>query len=242
MAYLTPLLELQDLDLSGDRLVERRRTLPERDALIALEAAADPLAASHAALCAHRSVLEEAARDLEREVAALAARADEVETTLYSGTVRQSKELTHLQLELQSFRDRRTDLEARALALLEEIEQVEAEIGRNLAAQERRALEVERCTQTLRAAEEAIDSELAGLADARASKTDGIPAAIVTAYEKLRRQARLAGRVVARIERGGCSGCHMRLPVLEHNRMQAEREDALLICIHCNRILVREVR
>jgi predicted nucleic acid-binding Zn-ribbon protein len=240
LAILTPLIELQDLDLSGDRLAERRRTLPEREELLALEAAEGPLAAAHATLCEQRAALERAEHDLEHEVEDLVAHSKEVETTLYSGTVRQSKELTNLQIELQSFHNRQAAAETRELSLLEEIEQVESEIALNRAAQERRALEAQRCTRALLAAERAIDAELAGLAEARASKTEALPPAIVAAYEKLRSRERLAGRVVARLESGGCSGCHMRLPVLDHSRMQAEPEEALLHCVHCGRILVRE--
>ncbi|MEZ4331204.1 MAG: C4-type zinc ribbon domain-containing protein [Myxococcota bacterium] len=241
MAVLTSLLELQDLDLASDGLVERRRTLPERAALLELEAAAGPLAEAHAKLCTERSTLERGERDLEHEVEALVARTKEVETTLYSGTVRASKELANLQLEIESFRHRQADVEGRELALLEEIEQVEGEIAGNLAAQERRARDIERCTRALLAAERSIDTELAELAAARASKREALPAAIVSAYEKLRgRATRLAGRVVARLESGGCSGCHLRLPVLDHHRMQAEPADALLTCAHCGRILVRD--
>lgn len=239
MAGLTPLLELQDLDLAGDRLAERRRTLPERAALAALEAAGVPLAQSHAALCERMAELKRAEHALEHEVEGLVARAKEVETTLYSGTVRHSKELTALQVELQSHRDRQAGIETKELALLEEIDQVESELARNRADDERRIREAMACTDLLRVAERAIDAELDGLAAARRMQFEGLPRATLATYEKLRLRAPLGGRAVARLESGGCSGCHMRLPVLEHSRMQAQPADALLSCSHCSRILVR---
>ena len=93
--------------------------------------------------------------------------------------------------------------------------------------------------QSLTAAEQAIDAERARLEEERRGKAGDVPSEILVTYEKLRTRERLVGRAAAPIVEGGCEGCHMKLPVLEYNRMKSKPEDALLLCIHCGRILVR---
>ena len=241
MALLTPLLALQDLDLSNDRLAAKRRTLPERDGLLRAQAATQPLDDAHGALLAKRTLLTRAEHVLASEVAAMAARAKEVEITLYSGTVRSSKELSALQTEMQSLRERQVGLETRELALLEEIDQTENDIAENRAQRGGADADATKWADALAAAERVIDLDLDGLGEARRTDATGIPAAILVAYEKLRKRERLVGRAVAQIVDGGCSGCRMRLPVHEFNLMLAQPEDALLLCVHCGRILVRPV-
>jgi len=238
---LTPLLALQDLDLSSDRLAMKRRTLPERERLLFAEAQMQPLDAAHAALLAKRNELARAEHALGSEVAAMAARAKEVETTLYSGTVRSSKELSALQAEMQTLRERQVGLETRELSLLEEIDRAEQDMAGNRALREASDAEARKWADALAAAERVIDLDLDGLGEARRTDAAGVPAAILVAYEKLRKRERLVGRAVAQIVDGGCSGCRMRLPVHEHSLMQAQPEDALLLCVHCGRILVRSV-
>lgn len=238
---MTPLLELQDHDLASDRLAARRRSLPEREALRQAEARAIPLDDAHAALVAQRSKLSRAEHTLGDEVAAMAARAKDVETTLYSGTVRASKELSALQVEMDALRRHQSELETRELQLLESIDQTETEISRNRAEREHLDAEAAKWANELAGAERIIDTELQALREARSRDVAGIPAPILVVYEKLRTRERLVGRAAAQIVDGGCSGCHMRLPVHEHNLMQARPDDALLLCVHCGRILVRSV-
>lgn len=239
LSRLTPLLEVQDLDLSNDRLATLRAALPERERLREAEAAVAALEAAHADLVEQRRTSTRAEHALAGEVASMAAHAKEVETTLYSGTVRHSKELSALQAEMQTLRLRQGEIETREMGLLESIEGTEARIVLNRAELDRRRAEIVEARIALARAEQSIDAEVAGLEAQRRERTSGLPEAILAAYEKFRTRARLAGRAVARIVDGGCTGCHMRLPVHEHNLMQARPDDALLVCVHCGRILVR---
>lgn len=239
MSRLTPLLEVQELDLSSDRLVARREVLPERERIRGIEAVLGSIEAAHAALLEERRSVSLAEHALAVEVESMAARAKDVETTLYSGTVRGSKELSGLQTEMQMFRARQAEIEARELGLLESIDRIEAEMARNRAERQRCTVELDGAREALAAAERAIDDEVAGLRSQRGERVVDLPEPILAAYEKIRTRARLAGRAAARLVDGGCSGCHMRLPVHEHNLLQARPEDDLLVCVHCGRILVR---
>lgn len=239
MSLLSPLLEIQAFDLAGDRLAREWAALPEREALRLSEVAIGGLDEIHGKLLAQRSQLAQTEHGLGADVAAVAARAKGVETTLYSGTVRIPKELSALQAEIRGFKAQQSDLEGRELALLEEIDRAETEIAENRSARDRITAEMKALEQSLAAAEQAIDAERAKLGLARSGLAAGMPSEILVAYERLRTRERLVGRAAAAIVEGGCEGCHMKLPVLEYNRMKSKPEDALLLCVHCGRILVR---
>lgn len=239
MSLLAPLLDLQNLDLARDRLVVERAALPERAAILASRAAAEQLDVDHGALAEQNRALSASEHDLGDEVAAVAARAKDVETTLYSGTVRASKELTALQEEIRLHGVRQSELESRELELLEEIDRVDRAMAENRAAHTRTSDELTRLAEALTLAERAIDAELAKLDGARQGLLGSIPAEIVVTYERLRTRERLVGRAATALVEGGCGGCRMKLPVLEYNRMKLKPEDALLLCVHCGRILVR---
>jgi predicted nucleic acid-binding Zn-ribbon protein len=239
VTLLTPLLELQAFDLQSDRLGAERAALPEREALRVAGVAADTLEGSHALLVEKRRALADAEHGLGADVAAVAARAKAVEQTLYSGSVRIPKELTALQTEIRLFRVQQSEIEGRELGILEEIERAEAEIAENRARRAEIATEMKTLASALAAAEGAIDAERAKLDGQRAGLLEAIPSEVRVAYERLRGRERLGGRAAAAIVAGGCEGCHMKLPVLEYNRMKSKPEDALLLCIHCGRILVR---
>ncbi len=239
MTLLLPLLDIQTFDLASDRLGRERTSLPEREALRLSKDAVDRLDETHATLLEQRSLLARSEHGLGSDVASVAARAKTVEKTLYSGTVRIPKELSALQAEIRGFRVQQSELEGRELALLEEIDQAETEIAKNRSAHERIAAEMKALEQSLTAAEQAIDAERARLDEERRGKVESVPSEILVTYEKLRTRERLVGRAAAAIVEGGCEGCHMKLPVLEYNRMKSKPEDALLLCIHCGRILVR---
>jgi predicted nucleic acid-binding Zn-ribbon protein len=236
---LSPLLEIQAFDLAGDRLALQRSALPERAALALCRTQLDDLAGAHALLLEKRSALSDSEHTLAADVAAVATRAKDAETTLYSGTVRASKELSALQEEVRLFRVRQSELETQEMQLLEEIEQTDAAIAENRATCDRISEEMKALAVSLAAAEQAIDAEREKIDGARGGMVAGIPTEIFAIYDKLRARERLNGRAAVAIADGGCGGCHMKLPVLEYNRMKQKPDDALLLCVHCGRILVR---
>lgn len=239
MSKISQLLEVQGLDLAGDQLRKRRNTLPEHDALRESQARAVSVDAAHATLLEHREALARSERDQAGEVEAMAARAQEVEDTLYSGTVKVAKELATIQEEGRLLRVRQSTLEESQMELLEEIDQLDGEIADNRAKRQATETECEETQQIILRLEGEIDAELGKIADQRPGVTDGIPTPVLAEYDRLRTKERLAGRAAASMTDGGCGGCRMRLPVIEYNRMKAEPEDALIACTHCGRVLVR---
>ena len=239
MPPLSPLLDLQALDLENDRLIEQLRTLPERTELERAGQRASSLDRAHAALVERREGLSTAEDALGGEVAAVAGKAKEVEDVLYSGSVKVPKELEALQEEIRLIRARQSGLEEEELVLLEEIEQTDGEVEANRAEKAEQSDLCAALEATIREAEGQIDSQQQALSGKRAEVAAGVPAPILAAYERLRENERLAGRAAARLADGCCGGCHVKLPVLEYNRMKAEPPDALVCCVHCGRVLVR---
>ncbi len=239
MSKLSQLLEAQELDLAGDRLAERRRSLSELESLRLSLARAGELDEAHRQLGVRREELGRAEHSLDEEVATIARKAKEVEDTLYGGTVRSSKELTGLQTELRQLREKQSGLEEREMALLEQIEQVGRDTEANRLARTQCDRDTRDISNALRTVESEIDGELEQLAAQRREKVGDLPEAIVAEYERLRGKEKMTGRAAALLVDGGCGGCRVKLPVLEYNRMKAKPEDTLLTCPRCARVLVR---
>jgi predicted nucleic acid-binding Zn-ribbon protein len=233
------LLEVQELDLACDGLVLRRKTLPEREALTQSHSRAASLDAAHTGLSERREGLNREEHTLSGEVAGVAAKAKEVEDTLYSGSVTAPKELETLQEEIRLLRERQSGLEEREMELLEEIDGTESLIADNRSERARTASETDDLGAAIGKAEGEIDAEVAKLTEQRGATSQQVPAATLAEYHRLRAKDRMAGRAAASLAQGSCGGCRMKLPVLEYNRMKAEPEDKLLSCTHCGRILVR---
>lgn len=239
MSTTSRLLEVQALDLSSDQLIERRRTLPERDALLASLAHAAALDASHTALLEQRKVLHDAEHEVGVEVTDVASKAKEVENTLYSGSVKAAKELEALQEELRLLRGRQSGFEEREMQLLEEIDGVEGQMVENRAARQAAESDATDIRAAIGRAEGEIDAELADLALQCEAKRVGISAVILTEYDRLRTKDRLGGRAAAALTEGTCGVCRVRLPVVLYNRIRHEADDVLACCPRCLRVLVR---
>ncbi len=231
------LLELQRLDGEADALHAKRSGLPERLALAECCAELAALGEGRESTLTERVALGREEHRLEGEVAALAARATEVEHDLYSGRTTSSKELSGLQAEFQDLQRRQAALEAEELAVMERDEAAEAALQEIEARQAARETAEAELRAAIASAEAAIDAELAKLTEARDGVAKELPTPWLGAYEKLRGMPRLAGRVVARVEGDGCGGCRATLPI-SHVRRVREAAGEVVQCQRCSRILL----
>lgn len=232
------LLVVQRHDTAIDQLRHRRAGLAERSALASLEAEIAGVAARAAVVQDQRDELARREKALEDEIAVIEAKVADLDRRLYSGTVANPRELQAIQADIDSLKRRASELEDRAIALLEEREPFDAE----LADLEARRAELESRAEELRArlaaAEAAIDAELAAETAARAEAAAAVGPALLARYEELR--TRLGGIGAARLEPGGrCSGCNLQLPAVEVARIKREPPEAVVSCDRCGRILVR---
>ena len=239
MVGIEPVFALQDLDLETDRLRKRLEDLQEVRELERCRVAVAELEANLASIRERQQELAEAERALFTEVEIVAAKARDVEGTLYSGKVKVPKELEALQTDLEMLRRRQRELEDNELEQLEAIEGIEGELADCETRRSDNLARAEGLEEEVLRERAEIHAELERIKSAREEAALRLPDAVLAVYDRLRGDRRLAGRVVTRLAEGVCGGCRIRLPILEYNRIRSEPPDAPVSCPGCGRLLVR---
>jgi len=167
----------------------------------------------------------------EWEIDDLVAKLAIAEDKLYSGEIRNPKELTNLQHEVDGMRAKRNQLEDKALAIMEQVELATASVASE--SSELKTLEVEWRSQQqqLSTEMEQLKTTLSEFNHKRQLQLAKIDPQAVEVYNELKKQKRTA---VAKVEQGICRGCRISLPTTE---LQRARSDSLVRCSSCGRIL-----
>jgi predicted nucleic acid-binding Zn-ribbon protein len=240
MSSLEQLLLVQEHDSAADHLRHRRATLPEREVLSRAEGEVATLEPQLSDARARRDDVGREVKRLDDESAAVTARANEVEKTMYSGSISSPRELQAMQADVEQLTRHRRTLEDRELSLMERQEAIEAEVGEL----EKRVGELQAQADTARAAlvdqEAVIDNELATEGEARGVAAGSVPSELLALYEQCRARSRGIG--AARLVGNTCQGCRLTIPATEVDRIRrasAEGSDgAVFHCDNCGAILV----
>ena len=112
MTSLEQLLVVQDHDTTLDQLRHRRATLPEREVVARADAALRELEGPITETRGRRHAVARDVKRLEDEAGAAAAKAKEVDTAMYSGTITSAKELQAMQADLEQIQRHQRALEA----------------------------------------------------------------------------------------------------------------------------------
>ena len=227
------LLQLQTLDLERDAQYRRLKlviaSLAEPETL--RTAAAEITAAQAAVTRTHTRK-----QDLELEAQTLAAKIASVDERLYSGRVKNPKELSDLQNEVASLRRRRVTLDdtlLEAMLALEEAERAEQQARSKLAAL-RTQWQADQATLTDERGQ--LETSIAALSEQRNQRMAAIAPDHLEPYQKLRRAH--TGLAVARAEDGSCSTCGVEIS--DRLLTRARLSEGLSFCGNCERILVIE--
>lgn len=225
--------QLQALDLERDarrrRLKQVLAALAEPEALRIAESAVISAQAQVAHARAHRQDLELETKTLEDKVAS-------VEERLYSGQVKNPKELADLQNDAASLRRRRVTLDdvlLEAMVALEEAERAERQKEDEREALVRRWQLDQR---TLTDERRQLEADIAALTEQRDQMAATISPSHLEPYQKLRRE--YAGLAMARIEDEGCTACGVQIS--DRQLARARLSEELSFCSNCERILVIE--
>jgi predicted nucleic acid-binding Zn-ribbon protein len=235
---LTALLDVQARDTEADQLRHRRATLPERATLADAESGIARVDAELAGLRPKRDETARHQQRLEDEIASLDAKVADIEKKLYSGTVSAPRELQALQDDIDSLKRHKSALEDEELEMMEEREPLDADVSRLDGERSRFEADAGTARTALAEAEAVVDVELERVAGERAKVVDGVPAALLQQYERLREK--LGGVGVSRLVGNSCTGCHLTLPAQEVARMRREPPGRVETCEQCGRILVVE--
>ncbi len=167
----------------------------------------------------------------EWEIEDLVSKLTTAEGKLYSGRIKDPKELTNLQHEVDGLRVRRAQLEDKALAIMDRVELSTTSV--DTLSNELKTLEAEWHSQQqqLSTNMEQLKTTLSDLKHKRQLLSVKIDPQAIELYQELKKQRRQA---VAKVEQGICRGCRISLPTTE---LQRARGDSLVQCGSCGRIL-----
>ncbi len=228
MTVAKQLYRLQEVDLeieSGERALEEVKSqLGESQAVIKTQKQLE----------LEQKRLEELSRrqrSAEWEIDDISTKLAAAEEQLFSGRVRNPKELTNLQHEVETFKTRRDRLEEKALEIIDQVEQSEASVAKIKSELEKLAAEWQRQQKQLSDEMERLKATLADLKDKRQRLAGEVDPPAFEFYQDLRKGK---GVAVARVEQGICRGCRISLPTTD---LQQARSGKLVQCSSCGRIL-----
>jgi len=231
------LLDLQALDSTLDRLVHRRRTLPELEQVEQLEARETQLRDDAVLIETEDSDLGREQSKLEGDIDVVRSRMQKDQQRLDAGQVSSPRELENLQSEIESLRRRQSELEDVELEIMEKRELVQTRLQELRDEREQALGTLEQTTQRRDAAFAEIDADVDKTTQQRTELAGGLPDDLLALYEKIR--ASSGGVGAAALHRGRCEGCHLQLNTTDLNRLREAPEDDVLRCEECRRILVR---
>ncbi|MCL4803532.1 MAG: hypothetical protein KJ046_04480 [Anaerolineae bacterium] len=195
-----------------------------------------------AALVAAREKAQAAGEDLRQwqarhkaltgEIAAVTDKAKRSEERLYSGTVKNPKELTDLQHEIDALGRRRAALEDDALLMMMEIDERKGVKAAADTEVERLASEFTNASAALRQEQQTLALSLNTLLEKRAKQVPLAQPALLKSYDDLARQKN--GLAVAGLRNNKCLGCQL---TLSASVIRAADEGRLIHCENCGRFL-----
>lgn len=230
MMRTADLWRLQEIDSALDA---RRATIEDAQSRVG---ASDEVAAVRAELeekIAACRAAEAAQKDLELQADDIRSKIGPAEQKLYSGSIKNPKELADLQHDIEQHKRQLSsieDLDIEALSAVESAENARKETQSRLDAMERAWREEQ---EELNARIAQLTQEIAGYDAERRDQAADIEPDILRTYEHVRRAHQ--GRGVARLDRNLCLGCRISLPTSTVNKARAG--NALVQCPNCERIL-----
>jgi predicted nucleic acid-binding Zn-ribbon protein len=224
------LYELQEVDLEiqhkAEVLTQVKSQLGRDDELVAARSILDTAKKQIADLEHQQKTEDWELDDLRSKIAA-------VEKKLYGGSMKNPRELSGFQQELEILKAQRGEREDKLLAIMMDVETAQQDVSRKTS--EFAAIEKDwnENQQKLSNQQTELEAELAKLGQKReiiAGQTDSVSLRL---YEEMRRARQ--GQAVAKVMQGRCQGCRISLPMSDQQRARMGHE--LVQCSNCGRIL-----
>lgn len=153
------------------------------------------------------------------------------EEKLYGGSIKNPKELTSLQHEVEGMKARRDQLESKVLEIMSQVELAESSLASKSSELERLEAEWRSQQQQLSGEMERLKSIVSELGHRWGLLAANIDPKTVEFYGGLKERK---GTAVVKVEQGICRGCRISLPTTE---LQQVRSGSLVQCSSCGRIL-----
>jgi len=173
-------------------------------------------------------------RDRELALRSLDRKSKSSEQRLYGGRIRNPKELSDLQDELESLGRRKSAIEDELLEAMLQVDECQAETVKAAEGLSRIEAEWSSAQAALRAEKEGQERRLAELAATHEDQIRATAPADVSSYEHLRK--RKGGLAVTVLKGHECQGCMTTVSAARVR--EARSRDTLAYCGNCGRILV----
>jgi predicted nucleic acid-binding Zn-ribbon protein len=228
MAITRQLYQLQELDTLIEQeeasLAMKTAQLGKRDVLDDLQ---DKLTTTQQ----HLKELNKKRHDAEWEVDDLLSKITTAESQLYGGKITNPKELSSLQHEVNTMKERNDQLETNALEAIDQVENAEREVA--ALTDNYRKLEGEWLLQQKQLTEDIakLKASLTDLNRQRGQLAAQIDESTINLYERIRQEKKQA---VAKVEQGICRACRISLSA---SVLQKARSGQPVQCGTCGRIL-----
>ena len=226
---LSPLIELQKLDLRIMEITDQRRRIPER--LHAVEA---PLREAKHTLQETTAAVEACVKERrahEKDVEAQDAHTDKMRARL--SELKTNKEYQAHLFELQMANKKKSEIEDKVLACMEKIEQLQqtAKEAQDKVRVAEQAFTKEK--QVLDELDGRLSAELAELESQQRDRSAKVEPGLLARYTKLK--ASRKEQPLAAIKGGMCAGCRLQIP--PQLIAEVKRSQDLHTCPYCHRML-----
>ena len=230
MVQAKGLVEFQEID---SHIESNKKRLAEVDSQLQ---ETEELRAGRAELQRQRQKtheLQSRQHSTEMDVDQMQARISELDARVMGNQVVNPRDLPIIEKELGNLRQRQSALEDEVLALMEQVEKIQASLGR----QEKVVAELtagwEESQAHLLDEKGRIEAELPQWEERRQQFAASLDEPSRRLYERVK--AKKGGQALARIEGGLCMGCRITLPSTLIQRARAGKE--VVYCSSCGRIL-----
>ena len=183
---------------------------------------------------AELTVIRAEQKTTEYGISDITAKINAANESLYSGRVKNPKELQNLQHDIASLQAQRSPLEERGLSLMEKAEAAEARIKQTSEGLGQVENQWVTRQEHLAAEIEAVKRKLDSLKQKHAESIALVPPSDLALYSQLKRTR---GWGVARMEQGTCGRCRLNLSTAE---VQRARAGQMVSCSSCGRLLYFE--
>lgn len=230
MNRIADLWKLQEIDSALD---SRRASLEDAESRLGSSEDVEAARATLDERMAAKRAAESAQKDVEIQADDLKLKIAPAEEKLYGGSIKNPRELSDLQADIDQLKRQLSAAEDADLAALGAAEA--ADIALRETESELAALEAAWREEQAEARERIarLSVEIAGYDAARDERASGVDGDLLRNYDHVRRAHH--GRGMAKLDRNLCLGCRISLPVQTVNRARAG--STLVQCPNCERIL-----
>ncbi len=228
------MLRLAAIDTEADQLSVQRERLAEREALAARSQQMTEWEQRRAAIANRLDELSTVIDDAEKRNAELGADRARLEAQMKTVIApREAEALTH---EIETINEQRDELDDAELLALEEQARLDDERAAHLELEDSLRSALSYADEALSRACADIDGQLDRLAADRIVAVEGLDAAVLAKYDRVRASV---GVAVAELKGTRCEGCHLDLSAAEVDTAKDEAADTgYTDCPQCGRLLV----